>query len=259
MKYLKYFETEAGYASYKNGSDFVTPNVSYVVELAHLPAGDPRKSIMFSPYVPDMSNYLTIEALDDGLTASLSVNVCEYCIDGDGNWKTLAAGTATESINIGQTLSFRGNLTPASDKGIGTFTISKKCNLKGNCMSMLFGDNAVNNYSLKGKNYAFYNLFYSCENIVNVSENFLPATTLANNCYYAMFKNCRKLKACPKLPATTLTHMCYYDMFHNCISLTTAPELPATTLESSCYSYMFYNCTNLNYIKMLATDASASY
>jgi hypothetical protein len=32
MKYLKYFETEAGYASYKNGSDFITPNVSYIVE-----------------------------------------------------------------------------------------------------------------------------------------------------------------------------------------------------------------------------------
>lgn len=30
MKYLKYFETEAGYASYKSGSDFILPNVSYV-------------------------------------------------------------------------------------------------------------------------------------------------------------------------------------------------------------------------------------
>lgn len=32
MKYLKYFKTEAGYASFKNGSDYVLPNVSYVVE-----------------------------------------------------------------------------------------------------------------------------------------------------------------------------------------------------------------------------------
>lgn len=32
MKYLKLFETEAGYASYKNGSDYVLPNVSYVEE-----------------------------------------------------------------------------------------------------------------------------------------------------------------------------------------------------------------------------------
>ena len=106
-------------------------------------------------------NHLTIEALEDGLTVSLSRNACEYCVDGDYNWKSLAAGTATESINTGQTLSFRGNLTPNISNGIGTFTISKKCNLKGNCMSMLFGDDAADNFSLEGKNYAFYHLFYN--------------------------------------------------------------------------------------------------
>ena len=127
----------------------------------------------------DIANYLTIEALEDGLTASLSVNTCEYCVDGDGNWYTISAGTTTRSINIGQTLSFRGNLQPKSPLGIGTFTISKKCNLIGNCMSMLFGNDAANNTSLTGMSYAFYKLFYSCSNIVTVSNNFLPATTLA--------------------------------------------------------------------------------
>ena len=258
----------------------------------------------------NVDNYLTIEANEDGLTASLSVNACEYCVDGDGNWKTLSAGTATESINTGQTLSFRGNLTPNSSKGIGTFTINKKCNLKGNCMSMLFGDNAANNYSLSGRNYAFYNLFYGCSNLVNISSNFLPATTLADSCYYnmfyncsslttapelpattlasncydSMFYNCSSLTTAPNLPATTLASNCYYAMFRGCASLTTAPELPATTLENNCYqnmfygctslttapelsattladycySYMFYNCKKLNYIKMLATNISAS-
>lgn len=32
----------------------------------------------------DINNYLTIEALEDGLTASLSTNACQYCIDGSG-------------------------------------------------------------------------------------------------------------------------------------------------------------------------------
>lgn len=126
----------------------------------------------------DINNYLTIEALENGLTASLSMNACEYCIDGSGNWRSLAAGTATQSINAGHTLSFRGELTQTTSS-IGTFTISKKCNLKGNCMSMLFGDNAADNYSLDGKNHAFYQLFYNCTKIVNVSSNFLPATTLS--------------------------------------------------------------------------------
>ncbi len=232
----------------------------------------------------NIDNYLTIEANEDGLTASLSINTCEYCVDGDDNWKALSAGTATESINSGHTLSFRGNLAPKSSNGIGTFTINKKCNLKGNCMSMIFGDNASDNYSLSGKTYAFYKLFYDCSNIVNVSSNFLPATTLANscyssmfngctslttapvlpatalaqNCYNSMFQNCTSLTTAPELPATSLVQSCYSFMFQGCTSLTTAPELPATTLESNCYQYMFRNCKKLNYIKMLATNISAS-
>lgn len=192
------------------------------------------------------------------MTASLSRNACEYCVDGDGNWKSLAAGTTTESINNGQTLSFRGNLTPKSSNGIGTFTISKKCNLKGNCMSMLFGDNAADNYSLSGKSYAFYKLFNNCYTIVNVSSNFLPATALGLACYESMFSGCTSLTTAPELPATTAPTSCYEGMFQNCTNLTTAPELLATTLEYFCYRNIFSGCTKLNYIKMLATDVSAA-
>lgn len=235
----------------------------------------------------NIDNYLTIEALEDGLTVSLSTNACEYCVDGDGNWKSLTAGTATESINTGHTLSFRGELTPITqgvNQGIGNFTISKKCNLKGNCMSMLFGDNAVNNYNLSNKRSAFYQLFYKCSNIVTVSSGFLPAIILAPNCYHSMFEKCTSLTTAPELPATTLADSCYYNMFYDCInlttapelpvttlavwcyahmfygctSLTTAPELPATTLKMYCYYNMFYRCTQLNYIKMLATYISSS-
>lgn len=249
MKYLKYLQTTNDFESFKNSEDYVLPNVSYVVE---------TEGVSFEPYVPDMrDNYLTIEALENGLTAKLSTNACEYCVDGDGNWKSLAAGTDTESINSGHTLSFRGELTPTT-LGIGTFTISKKCNLTGNCMSMLFGDEAVDNYSLEGKDSAFYKLFRDCTNIVNVSSNFLPATTLAYSCYIQMFTRCTSLTTAPELPATTLATNCYNNMFKGCTSLTTAPALPATTLVDYCYESMFYGCSNLNYIKMLATDVSAS-
>ena len=206
----------------------------------------------------NIDNYLTIEAIENGLTASLSTNACEYCVDGDGNWKSLAAGTATESINTGHTLSFRGELTPTRSVGIGTFTISKKCNLKGNCMSMLFGDNAANNYSLSGKNNAFDDLFRNCANIVTVSSNFLPATTLANYCYSGMFQNCTSLTTAPKLPAITLVTNGYGSMFQGCTSLTTAPKLPATTLASGCYRYMFYGCTNLTTAPALSATTLAS-
>ena len=195
-----------------------------------------------------IENYLTIVALEDGLTAKLSVNACEYCVDGDGNWKSLSAATNTEMINTGQTLSFRGNLTPISSgvsSGIGTFTISKSCNLEGNCMSMLFGDNAASNKSLSGKDYAFYKLFKDCATIKSVSSGFLLATTLASSCYYSMFHGCTSLTTTPELPATTLSQSCYASMFYGCTSLTTTPELPATTLAIHCYNTMFFGCSNI--------------
>lgn len=234
----------------------------------------------------DINNYLTMVALEDGLTAKLSVNACEYCVDGDGNWKTLPAATNTETINTGHTLSFRGNLTPDSSNGIGRFTISKKFNLEGNCMSMLFGDEAADNKSLSAKNYAFSRLFRNCTTVKSVSSGFLPATTLASNCYESMFRECTSLtqapalpataianycyrymfQGCtsltqaPELPATTLAEGCYANMFNDCISLTTAPELPAKSLVSNCYRFMFYGCTKLNYIKaMFTTTPSSSY
>jgi hypothetical protein len=231
----------------------------------------------------EIDNYLTIEALENDLTVSFTFDIA-YGIDGQG-WILLKAGRQTQSINAGQTLSFRGNLTPYSDKGIGTFTINKKCNLKGNCMSMLFKDNAADNFSLSGKDYAFYRLFYNCTNIVNVSSNFLPATTMADYCYEYMFYGCTSLTTAPKLPATelayscyntmfagcsnlvnapelpatTLAGLCYYSMFSGCSSLTTAPELPATTLASNCYSFMFYRCTGLTSAPELPATTLTNY
>ena len=75
-----------------------------------------------------------------------------------------------------------------------------------------------------------------------------------------MFHGCTSLTTAPELPATTLANQCYYNMFYGCTSLTTAPTLPATTLVSNCYSNMFYGCSKLNYIKALfTTTPSNSY
>ena len=207
----------------------------------------------------NIDDYVTFEALENDFTVSLSRNTCEYCIDGDGEWKSLSSGTTTSSINSGQTISIRASLTPTSSNGIGTFTISKKCNVRGNAMSLLFGDNGKDNYSLSNKSYAFYRLFYNATNLISVSENFLPATTLATYCYQYTFDGCTSLTSAPKLPATTLQQYCYQYMFRGCSSLTTAPVLPATTLQRYCYRYMFQNCSKLNYIKaMFTTDPGSS-
>ena len=103
-------------------------------------------------------------------------------------------------------------------------------------------------------------MFGGCTALTTLPTNYLPATTLANDCYYGMFIYCTSLTTAPVLPATTLADYCYGGMFQNCTSLTTAPELPATTLAKNCYNGMFYGCSKLNYIKAMFTTApSTSY
>jgi len=105
-------------------------------------------------------------------------------------------------------------------------------------------------------NSCYYNMFRNCISLTIAPE--LPAKKLANSCYYNMFCGCSSLRTPPVLPASSLADYCYSNMFRDCASLTTAPELSATKLVQSCYSEMFKGCTSLNYIKMFATDISAS-
>ena len=191
----------------------------------------------------DINNYLTFEALEDGFTFSYE-NTVQYCIDGIDKWEVLRYDTDSPPIKAGHTISIKANLVPSSSSGLDVITLHKKCNLLGNCMSLLYGDGASEVTTLDNV-HTFYRLFYKAENIVSVSKTFLPATTLSNNCYYEMFRGCTSLVTAPELPATTLARSCYLGMFQGCSSLVAAPQLPATTLTEYCYYQMFSGCTSL--------------
>jgi hypothetical protein len=60
MKYLKYFEQASAYEAYKNGSDFITPNVSYVKE---------TKDISYEPKIEKPTQ--TYNMVDLGLPSGL--------------------------------------------------------------------------------------------------------------------------------------------------------------------------------------------
>ena len=210
---------------------------------------------------PNGGNYLTVEALEDDFSLTFNGNNIEYSTDSGLTWTTLYDGTPTQYVNSGETIMFKtSGLTPETNKGIGSFSITKQCNLKGNCMSMLFGNDAANHNSLVGYDYAFYKLFNGCTGIVEVSNNFIPATTLVTGCYTNMFMGCTSLVNAPVLPATELANNCYEGMFNGCTSLVTAPVLPATELDNNCYKNMFRGCSKLNYVKaMFTTKPSSTY
>lgn len=205
----------------------------------------------------DFSKYMTVSSYEvDGMTVKFT-NTLEYCLHSEGIWRTLPANTTSPKIIIGDKMSFRANLEPTSSAGIGTFTLSGGCDLEGNCMSLLYGDNAEGQPM---KAYGFYKLFNNCGWITKVSKDFLPATTLANYCYSYMFNGVTQLTQPPDLPATTLAAGCYHTMFSGCVYMYESPLLPAKTLVSQCYAQMFYYCTRLKKITaMFTTTPSASY
>lgn len=195
-------------------------------------------------------DYFTVEPIDGGnitlrftKTGKPSSISVKYSTDGV-NWGSMGTSgsvTLTGKVYLRATTDHWGG----SSSKYWKFNILQDYKVYGNIMSLLYGDNFLNQTTLKNNEYEFYHLFDSSTHLVDAENLILPATTLTNYCYQGMFNNCTKLTTAPELPATTLARYCYAAMFQGCTSLTTAPELPATTLASYCYSSMFSGCTAL--------------
>ena len=209
---------------------------------------------------------------EEGTTVAVSIST-----DGGQTWTEYESsydGTLLASLPAGQKMLVKGTndaigyYSNNEDEYLGNYFYSEdKYFVSGNIMSLLYGDSFADKIHLSQDNegaFAFLFSDYYDERYGNgvdinpAAPLVLPATTLASNCYNAMFFGCRSLTSAPELPATTLVNNCYDSMFRSCTSLTSAPELPATTLASSCYNTMFRDCTSLNYVKCLATNISAS-
>ena len=91
---------------------------------------------------------------------------------------------------------------------------SNRIAVSGNVMSLLSSSNSQTSVP----KFAFCRLFNS-QNITTAPE--LPATELAESCYYCMFQYCTKLTKAPTLPATQLKKDCYFSMFEGCTLLNT--------------------------------------
>ena len=294
MKFIKLFENHSNYEDFVDGGTMEKPNVSHCIQENH---------VHYNPIYNPKNQYFTIEALDDGeITFVYDEGVdrgfdqCTYmeCSkDGGKTWTRITEADRTMGdyypltveVSEGDEVMFRGinkffyyEAYEDFSSG-GHFSFSTPCNVKGNILSLLYGEN------FKGRNdlpeleeyydegmavipYVFKDLFVAGEgpggvsscNIISAKDLILPSTTLTSRCYSDMFRGCSRLTVAPELPATTLAYACYSGMFSGCTSLTTAPKLPALTLTDKCYSFMFQNCSSLNYIKaMFTTTPGTSY
>ena len=206
------------------------------------------------------ADYLTFRVLTSGTISWKSfgdtTKTFEYKIN-DGEWTSITstADGATISVVEGDLVRFRGsNTTYATSKSAysgfdgGTATYD----IEGNIMSLLYGDDFAESTTLTGNGYTFCSLFKKAP-VVSAEHLVLPATTLKEYCYRALFSWCTTLTKAPELPATTLAKGCYWYMFEQC-AISEAPVLNATTLVAECYGHMFEGCGLLNRITCLATS-----
>lgn len=221
----------------------------------------------YSPSHDYSQDYLTFKITSGG-TIGWKANdsthgdkAIQYSIN-DGEWTELIASAATTvSVNTNDIVRFKGTNTSYGSIVSGSVSnagFDSNCTATfeayGNTMSLIYGDNFTGQTALLGS-YNFAQMFNGTK--IESAENLIfPATTTTSGNCRATFENCTLLTIAPELPATTVYNQCYYAMFRGCSSLTTAPSvLLASRLVGQCYQYMFKNCTSLNEIKCLATGS----
>ena len=200
-----------------------------------------------------INSYLTVESLTDNDTIILrlskiltaeQLNWVAYSTDGT-NWTTIEVDTIiqidTIILNQGEKVRLKGfgkQCAISINNRRACFNIKGSDDhiVYGNIMSLLYGDDFASQTALpENSDYSFAYLFRDNLHLVAAENLMLPATSLANSCYYGLFYGCTSLSsAAVVLPATELEDHCYSFMYYNCPSLLEAPELPATSLADYC-------------------------
>lgn len=203
------------------------------------------KSISVDSQKDYSKEYLTFKIKSNGYirwmcSTSSDVKTISYSKDNGNTWSAITSslGSQTDdsggvkiSVSTGDIVLFKGSNVSYGDGGYysafeRTFV---ECEVYGNLMSMIYGDNFINK-TLSAGTYNFRNFFSYASGITSIENLILPAT---------------------------VTSDCYEWGFQGCI-FPKAPVLPATSLTTRCYRRMLRNNPNLSYVKCLASSGNNS-
>lgn len=253
-KYIHHFTNVKDYNTMRNGSDYIEPWTSLT----------DGRGLDYNKEHDYYRDYLTFEIVQAGTwgiicSGSDNLKTISYRLNRE-SWQEMTSSTSgtTIDVSLGDEIEVKGANNQYSDSSqYNYFYGSSHYNVKGNIMSLLYGDDFIGNNIIPVSN-AFEYLFKST-NITDASDLILPATTLKTKCYMNMFNGSTLVNSPLYLPAMTLTNYCYNNMFNDCINLTSTPELPAVTMKSYCYGSMFRGCTSLTTAPELPATTLAGY
>lgn len=207
------------------------------------------------------NHYFTIVALTGGnveitLPANITTELVggvSYSVNGE-DWidivNTNSAVTETISgISKGDRIYLKGEGTSFAASSATSSNVDNDCvrikpsfnfNLEGNIMSLLFGSNFQDKFTLSA-DYTFALFFYNNKNLISVKDLVLPAKALTERCYYMMFSDCSNLEEGVKqLPARIVPKEAYRKMFAS-TKVKHGVKIDCDIVEyRGCYS-MYYN------------------
>lgn len=196
-------------------------------------------------------DYFRLTAEEDDITFTITkgsgvtttyLKYFEYSIDEGNTWTRVNGSSSTitttiSGIALGDSVLLRGSGTQTSTTSTSNvaaqrtiITATGNFSASGVLTTLLYGKHANSDTQIQN-NWTFACLFYNSTKLVDAYNLIMPPNVKSR---------------------------CFSSMFNGCTALKRAPELPATTLAQQCYISMFYNCSALIYIKMMATDISAS-
>ncbi len=219
-------------------------------------------------------------SLDDGRTWVTTQNV-----------NSTAVTITTPTVLTGNKVLWKGEAVGMaysySNNNYSTFTGSAEYEIGGNISSLLYGDNMLaQQYNAFTTDCTFFGLFQSNARLKSAGDLVLPTKRITTSRSYqqmfyqcsnlttppkilletftgqyvmgSMFNACSNLETAPNLVVNSCTRECCRGMFYGCAKITRGIDLLALTLAQSCYYEMYRGCSSLTYIKMMATDISAS-
>ena len=191
---------------------------------------------------------------------SYKITGIQYSVN-NGDWTTVESNKKVTFGGSNGTLRLRGKNIAGTAKDDWNFAIITFDNpdIKVTCTGDIRTLLDYESYkTVKTDQARFCYLFYNCKAMTSAPD--LPATKLANKCYYGMFSYCRSLTSAPVLPATELVYYCYSEMFSGCTKLSTvtmlAPGDKISTTTNCCYNWL-YNAGTVSSRTLIVTDEAA--
>lgn len=232
MENLKKFNTQEEYQAWKDGDDYVYPNVCKV--------GD---EVIYNGYPEPF----WIEALED-LTFKSESNdlISPYYSYDKLNWHQTYG--VSRVLRSGQKVYFKSDVGSIANGHLFKLKVSGRFNVGGSLLSICYDSDYLNylDYDFSDKSSMKFCALQGSK-VVNAKELVLPLCNEYNSQYFdSLFLNCSLLVSSPRIPKLDDTQI--DKLFAGCTSLQEAPTLKGDFWSAT---QLFYGCSSLSFIKDL--------